>query len=439
MSGRAGREEGVCEIASLNHDGSGVGHCDGKVVFVDGALPGEEVRFTYGRRKRRYDTGAAREILRAAHDRVVPRCPHFGVCGGCRLQHLDGAAQLRAKAGIVREAMAHIAKVDVESWAEPVASPVWGYRRKARLGVRVVPKKGGVLVGFRERQQSLLAPLSVCHTLNARLGQQLPALKALLERISVTEQIPQVEFAAGDETAALVFRHLVPLTDADVGQIAHFGETYGFAVYTQAGGPDTVRAVDREPAPLSYRLPAFDVELQFAPIDFVQINGETNRAMVSQAVDWLELRAETRVLDLFCGIGNFTLPIGRRARSVVGVEGAESLVGRARANGVRNGLSHIVFHAIDLEAQDLERLFADGEFDAALLDPPRTGALAAVKVLAEHHVPRLVYVSCNPATLARDADLLVHEYGYRLARLGVIDMFPHTHHVEAMALFLRES
>ncbi|HUW98942.1 MAG TPA: 23S rRNA (uracil(1939)-C(5))-methyltransferase RlmD [Acidiferrobacter sp.] len=439
MRAQHGSQEGVCEIASLNHDGSGVGHCDGKVVFIDGALPGEEVRFTYSGHKRRYDTGVAHKILRVSQERAVPRCPHFGVCGGCRLQHLDGHAQLRAKEGIVGEAMAHIAKVDIETWADPLTGPIWGYRRKARLGVRVVAKKGGVLVGFRERQQSFIAPLSICHTLSVRLGERLVELKALLEQLSCAEHIPQVEFAAGDDNAALIFRHLVALTESDIRHIAAFGKTWGFAVYTQSGGPETVCAIDAHPAPLHYRLPAFDVDLAFTPTDFVQVNAETNRAMVSQAIDWLDVRPDTRVLDLFCGIGNFTLPIGRRTRAVIGIEGAEPLVERARANALQNGLSHIAFHAADLDGPDLESLLGDNSLDAALLDPPRTGAFAAVKILAERHVPRLVYVSCNPATLARDADLLVHQYGYRLARLGVIDMFPHTHHVEAMALFLRET
>lgn len=431
--------EGACEIASLNHDGAGVGHCDGKVIFIDGALPGEEVTFIYRGRKRRYDIGVVQEIQRPSADRVAARCPHFGVCGGCRLQHLDAQAQLRAKEGIVREAMAHIAKVDVEEWALPLEGPIWGYRRKARIGVRVVAKKGGVLIGFRERQSALITPLTVCHTLDPRLGGRLKELKTLIESLSCPQDIPQLEFAAGDDAAALIFRHLSPLTDADLEQIACFGDRWGLSVYGQSGGPDTVRHLGGAgAASLYYRLPAFDVDLAFTPTDFVQVNPETNRAMVSQAVEWLDVRKDSRVLDLFCGLGNFTLPLGRLSQSVVGIEGAEALVARARTNAERNGLSHIKFHAMDLEGLQLDSLLGTQGLDAALLDPPRTGALAAVKVLGERRVPRLVYVSCNPATLARDADVLVHQYGYRLARLGVMDMFPHTHHIEAMALFLRE-
>ena len=439
MRARRESREGVCEITSLNHDGSGVGHCDGKVVFVDGALPGEEVGFTFSARKRRYDTGVAHTIMRPSPERVLPRCPHFGVCGGCRLQHLDGQAQLRAKEAVVREALAHIAKIHSETWAEPVAGPLWAYRRKARLGVRVVEKKGGVLVGFRERQHSFIAPLTICHTLHPRLGERLVELKALLEHLSCPQHIPQVEFAAGDDSAALVFRHLAPLTDVDRERMAAFGKTWGFAIYAQSGGPETVQAITADPMPLRYRLPAFDVDLAFTPLDFVQINAEANKAMVSQAIDWLDVQAKTHVLDLFCGLGNFTLALGRRAQSVIGIEGAESLVERARANAAANGLSHITFQTADLDGPQLEVLLRDKPLDAALLDPPRTGALTAVTVLAQHQVPRLVYVSCNPATLARDADVLVHQYGYCLARLGVIDMFAHTHHIEAMALFLRET
>lgn len=431
--------EDICEIGSLNHDGAGVGRCDGKVVFVAGALPGEEVRFRYGARKRRYDTGIAQDILRASPERVIPECPHFGVCGGCRLQHLDPKAQLRAKEGVVREAMGHIGKVAIEAFAEPLAGSVWHYRRKARLGVRVVPKKGGVLVGFRERQHAYIAPLTICYTLERRIGDRLVDLKGLLEELSCPMHIPQIEFAGGDAEAALVIRHLVPLTDSDLERLADFGKTWGFSMYSQSAGPESLCPIGLESPPaLCYRLPAFDVELAFGPLDFVQINAETNRAMVNQALEWLDVTAETHVVDLFCGLGNFTLPLGRRSHHVTGIEGVSALIERARGNAAVNGLAHIAWHIADLDSATLVDLLP-GRIDVALLDPPRTGALAAVSFLGERRVPRLVYVSCNPATLARDAAVLVHQYGYRLARLGVVDMFPHTHHVEAMALFLKDS
>ena len=438
MKARQLPEDATCVIASLNHDGSGVGHCDGKVVFVDGALPGEEVRFRYVGRRRRYDTGAVREILVRSAKRVEARCAHFGVCGGCQLQHLEPAAQLSAKEGIVREAFAHIAQVDCADWAPPVTGPVFAYRRKARLGARVVDKKGGLLLGFRERRNSYIAPLSYCHTLDARLGARLADVKALMEGLSCPEAIPQIEFAAGDDAAALVLRHLRDLTAADLRALSAFGETQGLAMHVQAGGPETVEYVGGPGEVLHYALPEFAVDLTFGPTDFIQVNGETNKAMVAQAVDWLGLHAGSRVLDLFCGLGNFTFPIARRAASVFGIEGASALVDKARCNARANDLDNATFAVADLDAETLGDLLGDRPFDAALLDPPRTGAMAAVKTLAARGVPRLVYVSCNPATLARDTQWLVREGGYRLARAGVVDMFPQTHHIEAMALFMRD-
>ncbi len=438
MKARQLPEDATCVIASLNHDGSGVGHCDGKVVFVDGALPGEEVRFRYVGRRRRYDTGAVREILVRSAKRVEARCAHFGVCGGCQLQHLEPAAQLSAKEGIVREAFAHIAQVDCADWAPPVTGPVFAYRRKARLGARVVDKKGGLLLGFRERRHSYIAPLSYCHTLDARLGARLADVKALMEGLSCPEAIPQIEFAAGDDAAALVLRHLRDLTAADLRALSAFGETQGLAMHVQAGGPETVQYVGGPGEVLHYALPEFAVDLTFGPTDFIQVNGETNKAMVAQAVDWLGLHAGSRVLDLFCGLGNFTFPIARRAASVFGIEGASALVDKARCNARANDLDNATFAVADLDAETLGDLLGDRPFDAALLDPPRTGAMAAVKTLSARGVPRLVYVSCNPATLARDTQWLVREGGYRLARAGVVDMFPQTHHIEAMALFMRD-
>lgn len=429
---------GSCLLGSLNHDGSGVGHCEGKVVFVDGGLPGEEVRFRYLTRKRRFDTGVVEEILTPSAERVEARCSHFGVCGGCRLQHLAPAAQVRAKEAVVREAFAHIAKVECAHWVPPLAGPSYGYRRKARLGARVVAKKGGLLVGFRERRHSYITPLSLCHTLDPRLGTRLPALKTLLEGLSAPEAMPQIEFAAGDDAAVLVFRHLVDMTPADRAALAGFGDAHGFAVYTQSGGPETVAPLAGESAPLHYALPDFGLDLVFGPTDFVQVNAAMNRAMVAQAVDWLGDAGTGRVLDLFCGLGNFTLAIARRAQSVWGVEGAAALVAKGQTNAHRNGLDNVQFVAADLDVDPVAAWPADAVFDAALLDPPRTGALAAVKALGERGVARIVYVSCNPATLARDAQLLVHSYGYRVAQAGVLDMFPHTHHIEAMALFTRD-
>lgn len=428
-------EASAC-IESLTHEGAGVARCDGKTVFIDGALPGEQVRFRYQRRKPRYDTGVVTAVLVPSVDRVVPPCPHFGVCGGCRVQHLAAAAQLQAKEQLVRDALARIGQVVPEEWAAPLAGITEGYRRKARLGVRLVPKKGGVLIGFRERRHSYIAPLSSCRTLEARLADHLPALRALVTDLTCVDHIPQIEYAGGDTTAALVFRHLVPLEPQDEQRIVAFGDQYGLDVYGQSGGPDTVRPL-ADCAPLSYTLPQWAVTVRFGPTDFVQVNAMMNRSMVGQALQWLAAGPGMRVVDLFCGLGNFTLPIARQGAAVVGIEAAMALVVRAQDNAHRNGLANAVFRAADLESRELDQALGDQDYDGALLDPPRTGARAAVTALAARGTPRLVYVSCNPATLARDAAILVSRYGYRLRRAGVVDMFPHTHHIESMALFER--
>ncbi|MHB1567111.1 MAG: 23S rRNA (uracil(1939)-C(5))-methyltransferase RlmD [Acidiferrobacter sp.] len=428
--------EASARIESLTHEGAGVARCDGKAVFIDGALPGEQVRFRYQQRKPRYDTGVVTAVLVPSVDRVVPPCPHFGVCGGCRVQHLAVAAQLQVKEQLVRDALARIGQVVPEEWAAPLTGITEGYRRKARLGVRLVPKKGGVLIGFRERRHSHIAPLSSCRTLEARLADHLPALQALVTDLTCADHIPQIEYAGGDTAAALVFRHLVPLEPQDEQRIVAFGDQYGLDVYGQSGGPDTVRAL-ADCAPLSYALPEWAVTVRFGPTDFVQVNAMMNRSMVGQALQWLAIGPGMRVVDLFCGLGNFTLPIARQGAAVVGIEAAMALVLRAQDNAHRNGLANAVFRAADLESRELERALGDQDYDGALLDPPRTGALAAVTALAARGTPRLVYVSCNPATLARDAAILVGRYGYRLRRAGVVDMFPHTHHIESMALFER--
>lgn len=428
--------ENTIDVESINQEGVGVGHCDGKVVFVDGALPGERVRFTYKRRKSRYDMGILTEVLVSSPDRVVPVCSHFGVCGGCRLQHLSMEAQVLAKEQVVQDTLFHIGKVRPEAWMPAIAGPAWGYRRKARLGVRVVPKKGGVLIGFRERQTSLIAPLTVCHTLEPRIGLQLIPLKHLLETLSCPEQIPQIEYAGGDRSAALIFRHLVPLTEQDQSLLRSFGERAGFSIYVQSHGPESIKSLF-DTHRLSYGLTETQTILDFEPTDFVQINGQANNAMVSQALRWLAPDPTWRVLDLFCGLGNFSLPLASRVAWVTGVEGAPSLVERAANNARVNGLNNIDFMAADLDSVDIGSILEVTSFDAAILDPPRTGALGAIESLAHHRVGRLLYVSCNPATLARDAHVLVHQYGYSLVQAGIIDMFPHTHHVETMALFVK--
>lgn len=430
---------GVAVIERLSHDGRGVARVDGKVVFIDDALPGERVRFRYARRHRRYDTGALLEVVAPAPERVaVPPCPHFGTCGGCSLQHLQPEAQIAAKEAVLREQLERIGKVEPARWFAPLTGPVWGYRRKARLGVRVVPKKGGVLVGFRERRHSFITPLAECKTLDPRFARLLPTLPELIGGLSCPDRLPQIELAAGDGDAALVFRHLDPLTDGDRERLAAFGEGEGVQVHLQPGGPESVHPLwPDSPPPLSYDLPVYDLRFCFGPTDFTQVNAEVNRRMVDQAIALLALARGDRLADLYCGIGNFTLPAARRGAQALGIEGGPALLRRAGENAERNDIGNVRFRQADLEDEGLSIPWQDFAIDKLLLDPPRSGAMKALKRLGAQRPARIVYVSCYPATLARDAEYLVRVLGYRLQGAGVVDMFPQTSHMESMALFVR--
>jgi len=429
----------LARIESLSHEGLGVARVDGKAVFIDGALPGEQVRFQVTKRRKSYDLGKTLEILEASPDRVTPRCRYFGVCGGCSMQHLRTEAQLPAKDRVLRDNLERIGKVQPESWLTPLSGIHWGYRRKARLGVRFVEKKGGVIVGFREKAHSFITPLASCDVLDARVSRLLPALRKLIAGLSQPDRIPQIEVAAGDDTVALAFRHLVPLTADDDRRLADFGRQHGLQIFRQPGRPDALELLWPEDAgPLTYRLPEFNLELEFAPADFIQVNADLNRQMLSRALQLLDLQPEDRVLDLFCGLGNFTLPIARRAGRVLGIEADEALVAKARHNARRNGIGNAEFRVGDLYHVEAPDPWGAEHYGKWLLDPPRTGAIEVVKRLPESGGPqRIVYVSCNPATLARDSEVLVHAKGYRLRAAGVMDMFPQTSHVEAMALFER--
>ncbi len=429
-------------IEQLDYDGRGVARVDDKVVFIDGALPGERVRFRYGRRRRRYDTGVALEVITPAPERVAqPPCPHFGTCGGCSLQHLQAPAQVAAKEAVLRAQLRHIGKVAPVEWLAPLTGPAWSYRRRARLGVRLVPKKGGVLVGFRERRHSYITPLTECKTLDVRFARLLPALPTLIAGLSCPERIPQIELAAGDSEAALIFRHLAPLNRDDRERLAEFGARHHMQIHLQPGGPGTVQPLwPVSPPLLSYRLPEHAVEIRFAPTDFTQVNADLNPHLVSQALKLLALEPKDRLADLYCGVGNFTLPAARCVALALGVEGDAGLVRRAAANAEHNGLTGKTrFQQADFEEAGATIPGLDAGLDKLLLDPPRSGAMGALKHLASCAPARIVYVSCYPATLARDAEYLVRVLGYRLQAAGVIDMFPQTSHVESMALFLREA
>jgi 23S rRNA (uracil1939-C5)-methyltransferase len=430
-------------VDDLSHDGRGVATRADKKVFVRGALPGERVRARLTACRRRYDEAETVEVLQASLHRVVPRCPHFGQCGGCSLQHFDTARQIAAKQNTLAQNLTRIGKVEPgQYWAPLTASP-WGYRRKARLSVRYVAAKQRVLVGFRETYARFVADLAECHVLDPRVAAQLPALSQLLQQMQARQTIPQIEVACGDDRCALVFRHLEPLGADDLDRLRAFARASGLAVLLQPSGPASIHALEPPasgPGGLSFRLPEFGLELAFGPSDFVQVNADMNRRMVARALELLDPGPQDRVLDLFCGLGNFTLPLATRAGQAVGVEGDAALVAKARENAARNRLCNVEFHAADLAA---ERTAHSGEpwlqlrYDHALVDPPRSGAEAILPALAASGARRIVYVSCHPASLARDAGLLVHRFGYRLQGAGVMDMFPHTGHVESIALFER--
>jgi 23S rRNA (uracil1939-C5)-methyltransferase len=417
------------DIVDLSHDGRGVAKLDGKAVFVTGALPGERVRARQTLRKKSFDEAATLEVLRASPDRVVPRCLHFGTCGGCALQHLAPAAQIAAKQHVLLENFERIGHVRPARVLPPLVGEPWGYRRKARMGAKWVAKKDKALVGFREQDGRFIADLSRCEVLVPQVGARLADLSALVGALEAREQIAQIELAAGDEVVVLVFRDREKLSD--------FGRRSGITVYLQPGDNASVHPLEADAPALRFALPAYDVDFDFRPLDFVQVNADMNRRMVDHALALLDPQPRDRVLDLFCGLGNFTLPLARRAGAVVGVEGDPGLVQRARDNAARLGIGNVEFHAADL-AKDLRGQPWVGQgFDKLLLDPPRTGADAAIPQLPLEQVRRIVYVSCHPGSLARDAGILVREHGYRLEAAGVMDMFPHTAHVESIALFER--
>ncbi len=434
-------------IEALDLEARGVAHRgDGKVVFVAGALPGERVRVRITRSKAKWESGEAVEIGDGAYTRVAPRCAHFGVCGGCSMQHVDAAAQLAFKQRTLEDDLLHLAQLRPQIMLRPLAGPTWGYRHRARLTVRVVPKKGGVLVGFHERGSSYVADMRSCAVLPPRVSALLLPLRALIATLSCPQRLPQIELAVGGDTVVLVLRHLQPLLEADRALLRAFGAAHGVRWWLQPGGPQTAAPLDGEGDDdgLAYALPEFGVRMPFKPTDFTQVNHSVNQALVGRALRLLAPAAHDRVADWFCGLGNFTLPLATRAAAVFGVEGSEALVQRARANAAANALAaKASFEARNLFDLDAAALRALGAFDKWLVDPPREGALALCKALVDARVggfegpARIVYVSCNPATLARDAGLLVHQAGYALRAAGVVNMFPHTSHVESIAVFER--
>jgi len=437
------------EVESLDLEAQGVAHdALGKVVFIEGALPTERVQVQVHRRKNQWEQGSVTAIARESAQRVRPACPHFGLhagaCGGCKMQHLHPAAQVAVKQRTLEDNLWHLGKVRPERVLRPIEGPAWGYRHRARLSVRHVARKGTVLVGFHERKSRYVADMQSCAVLPPRVSALLMPLRSLVMAMDARETLPQVELAMGDRVLALVLRHLAPLSEADAQRLRDFGAAHDVQWWLQPKGPDSVQRLDEGGDELAYALPEFGVTMPFRPTDFTQVNPHINRVLVQRALGLLEVQRDERVIDWFCGLGNFTLPLATRARTVLGIEGNEALVQRARENAQRNGLA-AEFAVRDLFALTPESLAADGMAHKWLVDPPREGAFALAKATADlvrsgsawTPPARIVYVSCNPATLARDAGLLVHQAGYRCAAAGAVNMFPHTAHVESMAVFDR--
>ncbi|MFA1287149.1 23S rRNA (uracil(1939)-C(5))-methyltransferase RlmD [Xanthomonas axonopodis pv. nakataecorchori] len=427
-------------VTDLSHDGRGVARRDGeggKVTFISGALPGELVRAEPTARSRHFDEAKTVEVLEASPQRVTPRCPHFGVCAGCVLQHLEESQQIVAKQRVLMDNLERIGHVTPQAVLPALTGDNWGYRRKGRFSVRRVEKKDKTLVGFRELDPRFVADLSVCYTVIPQIGEKIPLLAALIEGMDGKRDIPQIEFIAGDDAVALTIRHMQPLSERDRQAWVAFAQEHGFAIFLQPGGVDSVHPLWPQDVPLSFRLPQWEVELAFRPLDFIQVNASLNQKMIAHAVALLETKPDDRVLDLFCGLGNFTLPLARVVREVVGVEGDAGLVARAKENAQRNGLDNAQFHAADLTQDQRSAPWMRQGFDKLLLDPPRSGALEVLQQLPLKTFDRIVYVSCHPGSLARDAGYLVNDQGFTLVCAGAMDMFPHTAHVESIAVFER--
>lgn len=434
-SGKKAKREFDLVIDSLTHDGRGVGRLDGKAVFVSGALPGERVRVQQTGRNRHYDEGRAVELFETSPDRVAPKCPHFGVCSGCVLQHLAPARQIEVKQSILMESLQRIGHVNPERVLPVLSAGAWHYRRKGRFSVRFVEKKDAVLVGFRETDPRFVAQLGQCDTVLPSVSALITPLTGLIAGMHARREIPQIEFIQGDGPVALVFRNLTPLHDADRDLLAAFEREHDVQIFLQPGGAHTVMPLREGYDPLYFDLPGHGIRYRFRPLDFIQVNAALNEAMITLALELLQPAAGDAVLDLFCGLGNFTLPLAQIAGHVAGVEGDPALVARARENAERNGIANAEFFACDLTQDDPAQPWKKRRYSKMLIDPPRAGAIEVLRQLDFKGIGRIVYISCHPASLARDAGFLVQERGYRLVAAGAMDMFPQTAHVESIAVF----
>lgn len=429
----------MAQIESLSHDGRGITHVDDKVVFIDGALVGEKISFQYVATHRNFDEGKTIEVFQASEDRVEPVCEFFSICGGCSMQHMKSEKQIHMKQEVLLNLLSRTAQLEPESILPPLTADYWGYRNKARLGVRYVNKKQRLLVGFREKHSGLLADMDRCEVLDPRLGHKIDVIRQCIQSLQAYDKIAQIEVAITEDVVALVFRHLVELSDDDQQQLINMATAESFHIYLQSAGPDSVKLLYPQASVLRYRLPDFGLNIQFLPTDFTQINMGINQQMIKQAIDLLALTQDDQVLDLFCGLGNFSLAMATRAAHVVGVEGDAGLIERATQNARLNNINNIEFFVQDL-TQDLSDVsWAQRHYNKILIDPARPGAMEMMQTIAAMQPECIVYVSCNPATLARDAGELVNRFAYELKSVGVMDMFPHTAHVESMALFIKKS
>ena len=430
------KELAEVEITDLTHEARGVAKLNDKVVFVDNALPGEIVRFKYTAVNRQYDEGIAVEIIKPSDKRVDPECTHFNMCGGCRLQHFDHAEQIKTKNKILVDNLQRIGNVQADELLEPVLGPEWAYRRKARLGVRYVHKKKNVLVGFRELGSGFIAELEKCLVLDADIGNRLIELGEMISKLSIYDAIPQLEVAAADNATAIIIRHLKPFTEDDLLILTDYAKSSGLFILLQPKGPKTIAPLWPEKQELFYSLVAEELKYKFSASDFIQVNREINEKLVVDVVDFLELEKEHDVLELFCGLGNFTLPIAKRVNSIVAVEGDMELVNKGRENALLNDIHNTEYFVANL-MEDISKhvWLKKTKYDRLFIDPPRSGAQEIIPDLARLRIPLIVYVSCNPATLARDAGMLVNDFGYKLVKAGILDMFPHTAHVESIAVF----
>lgn len=434
---RRRREPETARIESVTHDGRGIAAIAGKKVFVAGALVGEQVRFQRRKSRRNFDEAELLEVLDASPERIEPRCAVFGRCGGCSLQHISAAQQRQLKFQALQDSLERIGQVAADSWLEPITGAGWHYRRRARLAVKDVVAKGRVLVGFRERHAPFITDMHRCEVLETPVDALIDPLSELIGGLSIRARLPQIEVAVAENAVALVFRVLDPPTTEDEARLVAFGRTHGLRIYLQPGGVDSVDLLypGSPQDALYYTLPDDDIRIDFDPVGFVQINAEVNRRMVSRAIELLDPGAEDRVLDLYCGIGNFSLPLARRVAEVLGIDGDSSLIAAATANARQNGLDNATFRRADLARTDGAEPWLGQGWDRLLLDPARAGAAEILQCIPRIGAKRIVYVSCHPGTLARDAGTLVNAHGYRLEAAGIIDMFPHTAHVESIAVF----